>query len=116
MVLTSSTHNTIHILKLNGRFDAYEVPKVAAWLNEQIAADNLRIIMNLAGVSFIDSTGLSTLVQAMKRARLKNGDCRLCGLQQPIRILFELIRLDKAFQIFSDEALAERSYALEPVI
>ena len=59
----------------------------------------------------VDSTALSTLVQAMKRARQHQGDCRLCEVQQPVRIILELTRLDKAFEIYSDEAAAARSFA-----
>ena len=105
----------VQILRLNGRFDAYEVPAVAAFLNEKIDAGQNNLVVNLSNVGFIDSAALSTLVQAMKRARQSGGDCRLCALQQSVRIIFELTRLDRAFQIFSDEAVATQSYALQPV-
>ena len=67
-----------------------------------------QIVVNLASAHFVDSTALATLVQGMKHARQKNGDLYLAGLQQPVRIIFELTRLDKAFRIFAeaDEAVA----------
>lgn len=106
----------VQTLKLQGRFDAYETPRASAWLNERIDAGQTAIVVNLAEVQFIDSAALSALVQAMKRARQQNGDCRLCELQQPVRIIFELTRLDKAFEIFSSEAKAIQSYALESTL
>ncbi len=114
-VVTEAIASQVQILRLSGRFDAYEVPAVAAFLNEKIDAGQNSIVVNLGQVGFIDSAALSTLVQAMKRARQSGGDCRLCGLQQSVRIIFELTRLDRAFQIFSDEAVATQSYALQPV-
>ena len=114
-VVTEAIASQVQILRLSGRFDAYEVPAVAAFLNEKIDAGQNNIVVNLGQVGFIDSAALSTLVQAMKRARQSGGDCRLCGLQQSVRIIFERTRLDRAFQIFSDEAVATQYYALQPV-
>ncbi len=68
--------------------------------------------MNLAGVQFVDSTALATLVQGMKRCRQLKGDLRLCGLQQPVRMIFELTRLDKAFEIFSGEDEAIQAFVI----
>ncbi|GAP64693.1 anti-sigma B factor antagonist [Ardenticatena maritima] len=96
------------MLHLAGRFDAYQAPAVAEWLDDTMKAGTHNIIIDLSGVNFIDSTGLATLVQAMKHARQHGGDLVLCRLQQPVRIIFELTRLDKAFRIFEteEEALA----------
>jgi anti-sigma B factor antagonist len=46
---------------------------------------------------------MATLVQGMKRCREKEGDLRLSELQQPVRMIFELTRLDRAFEIFNSE-------------
>ena len=59
-----------------------------------------KVVVDLSDVSFLDSTALSTLVQGLKRSRELNGDVRLCGLHQPVRMIFELTRLDKAFEIY----------------
>jgi anti-sigma B factor antagonist len=59
--------------------------------------------VDLEGVTFIDSTALATLVQGLNRCRKLNGDLHLCGLRQQVYMIFELTRLDKAFNIFVDE-------------
>lgn len=112
MELKSHTveNNKITVLELQGRFDAYEAPLVKQWLDETINATSAQIIVNLSGVNFIDSTALSTLVQGMKHCREKDGDLHLCQLQQPVQIIFELTRLDKAFAIFSDQAEAVAAF------
>jgi len=102
----SITQSKVAILELTGRFDAYEEPQVKQWLDRVAASESARIIVNLSEVNFIDSTALATLVHSMKYCREQNGDLYLCNLQQPVRIIFELTRLDKAFEIFSDEAAA----------
>lgn len=102
----SSANPQVAILELAGRFDAYEEPQVKQWLAREAASAPAQLIVNLSEVSFVDSTALATLVQGMKHCREQNGDLYLCHLQQPVRIIFELTRLDKAFKIFTDEAAA----------
>ncbi|HNM38329.1 MAG TPA: STAS domain-containing protein, partial [Anaerolineales bacterium] len=97
-------------LKLKGRFDAHEVEPVNAWLAEQTNANQVKLIVNLEGVNFIDSTALSTLVRGLKLCREKNGDLHVCSLQQPVRVIFELTRLDKAFDIFATEEEAAKGF------
>ena len=57
--------------------------------------------------SFVDSSALALLVKGMKHCRQGGGDLALCSLQQPVKVIFELTRLDKAFGIYStqDEAI-----------
>ena len=110
MELIKLSLNTLPVLKLKGRFDAHEVESVNTWLAEQTKAGNVKIIVNLEGVNFIDSTALSTLVRGLKLCREKNGDLHVCSLQQPVRVIFELTRLDKAFDIFATEEEAAKGF------
>lgn len=110
MEMIKVVNGPISVLQLKGRFDAHEVEPVNAWLAEQIKGDSVRIIINLEGVNFIDSTALSTLVRGLKLCREKNGDVHVCSLQQPVRVIFELTRLDKAFDIFATEEEAAKGF------
>ncbi|MFM8321491.1 MAG: STAS domain-containing protein [Chloroflexota bacterium] len=103
MDLIKKTSPSAGILELKGRFDAFEVAPVAGWIKEQLAAGKAHLVISLAGVNFIDSTALATLVQGLKHCREFGGDLHLCGMQQPVQIIFELTRLDKAFAIFNTE-------------
>ncbi|MCB0191896.1 MAG: STAS domain-containing protein [Anaerolineae bacterium] len=97
----------ITILEISGRIDAYEVKPVKEWLTEITKISDPNILVNLSNVNFIDSTGLAALVQGMKHCRQRGGNLRLYGLQQPVQTIFELTRLDMAFEIFvqEDEAI-----------
>ncbi len=107
MELNTKHINGITVLELEGRFDAHTARPVDDFLHNATLREPAYIAVNLAGVTFVDSTALSTLVSGMKRARQRKGDLRLCCLQRPVRMIFELTRLDKAFEIFAgeDEAL-----------
>jgi len=102
----------VEILQLSGRFDAQTAPPIQERLTQATAGSTAQLVVNLQNVEFIDSTALSTLVQAMKRARTLDGDVRLCGLRQPIRIIFELTRLDKVFDIYVLEEEAVESFLI----
>jgi anti-sigma B factor antagonist len=110
MEIIKSSRNNIPVLQLRGRFDAHEVEPVHAWLGEQVKNGNLKVVVNLEGVNFIDSTALSTLVRGLKLCREKNGDLHVCSLQQPVRVIFELTRLDKAFDVFPTEEEAAKGF------
>lgn len=108
MEITHRSVDGIDIITLDGRFDAYEVPSVVKWLEAHPQARY--VVVNLQGVGFIDSSGLSTLVKGLKRCRQNDGELYLCELQQAVRIIFELTRLDKAFTIFDDEPRALQAF------
>ena len=87
----------VSVIEIAGRFDMNTVPPITAWLDQVIASPPAQIVVDLADTTFVDSTALATLVHAMKRCRQGKGDLHLCGLRQPVYMIFELTRLDKAF-------------------
>lgn len=105
--VVSQLSGTVTVVDVAGRFDSHTAPEVARVLDQALSgAAPPRIVVNLQEVQFMDSSGLATLVQGLKRCRQAGGDLRLCNLQQPVRIIFELTRLDKAFDIYPSEAEA----------
>jgi anti-sigma B factor antagonist len=108
--MQSRREGLISVLSLDGRFDAHNAPEVVEWLEKHIDADAAQLVINLTEVKFIDSTALAALVKGIKRCRQYGGDLRLCGLQKPVQIIFELTRLDKAISIFADEKAALGSF------
>lgn len=109
MEFTHRTVNDVDVLELDGRFDAYEVPIFVEWFEAH--PDVQKVIINLSGVDFIDSSGLSALVKALKHCRQNNGDLYLCNPQQAVSTIFELTRFDKAFSIYTDEQNAIESFS-----
>jgi anti-sigma B factor antagonist len=109
MELSTRSVQQVAIGEMKGRFDALEAPKLSTWLDTVSAQSPAQVIINMADVTFVDSTALSTLVKGMKRCRQQNGDLLICGLQKQVKVIFELTRLDKAFSIHPDEATALRA-------
>jgi anti-sigma B factor antagonist len=59
----------------------------------------LKFVVDFSDTGYIDSSGLGVLVSVSKKIREAGGDLRLCGLNDDLRMLFELTKLDTLFSI-----------------
>ena len=109
MEIETQVVGKVGILVLNGRFDAQYSGEVRKTIRNTVQFYK-RLVVDLEEVTFMDSSALATLVQGMKQCRQAGGDLRVCSLQQPVRTIFELTRLDKAFALFSDRTSAVKSF------
>lgn len=62
------------------------------------------VIVDFTDSGYIDSSGLGALVSLSRRLREAGGDLRLVGLNEDLRALFELTRLDALFPLFGTRA------------
>jgi anti-sigma B factor antagonist len=91
-----------NVLSLEGEIDLHVSPNVAASLKMMIEKKPKQLIVDLAGVTYIDSSGLAALIEGMQTVQEYRGKFALTGLQEPVRTIFEIARLDQVFQIFPD--------------
>ena len=90
------------MLRLEGEIDLHVSPAVTAALNAMIEKKPKQLIIDLTKVSYIDSAGLATFIEAMQKIEAYGGKFALAGLQETVRSIFEISRLDQVFQIFPD--------------
>ena len=91
-----------NVLPLKGEIDLHVSPSVTASLNSMIEKKPQRLVVDLSDVSYIDSAGLAALIGAMQKVEGYGGKFLLAGLQETVRSIFEISRLDQVFQIFPD--------------
>ena len=84
-------------VRLIGRFDAHETAAARTALEPLVGVDTINI--DLSGVNFIDSAGLAELVRLLKRSREQGGHLVLIAPSDPVRVIFELTGLDRAFTL-----------------
>lgn len=67
-----------------------------------------RVIVDLSGVSYMDSSGLATLVEVLQASRKAHFKLIICGLQPRVRAIFDIAKLAMVFTIVPtlDQALA----------
>jgi anti-sigma B factor antagonist len=90
------------VLPLKGEIDLHVSPSVTASLNAMIEKKPRRLVVDLSDVTYIDSAGLAALIEAMQKMEGYGGKFLLAGLQETVRSIFEISRLDLVFQIFPD--------------
>lgn len=96
------------IISVTGEIDVYTAPTLRERLNEVVAHGQYQLIVDMAGVDFLDSTGLGVLVGGLKRARSHEGSLQLVCDQEKILKVFRITGLTKVFPIHASlaEALA----------
>ncbi len=73
---------------------------------DQLDDGGRKFLIDFAESSYIDSSGLGALVSLSKRIREEGGELRLAGLNDDLRTLFELTKLNTLFQISDSRELA----------
>jgi len=83
-------------------------------IHDLLDRGRMKILVDLAGVTYIDSSGVGMMAAKLKTVRDKGGDIRLLRLNTRGHRLFSVAKLHTAFEIFTDEAMAVRSFQLRP--
>ena len=97
-----------NVLPLEGEIDLHVSPRVSASLGAIIEQKPERVVVDLSKVSYIDSSGLAVLIEGMQNVEAYGGKFILAGIQENVKPIFEIARLDQVFLIFPhvDAALA----------
>jgi anti-sigma B factor antagonist len=68
---------------------------------------NPNVVLDLTRLRFVDSSGLGALISCLRLVNARGGDLKLFGMSSDVRAVFELVRMDRVFEIFptSDDAL-----------
>jgi anti-sigma B factor antagonist len=95
------------IVAPTGRLDVAGAPTLKDAITEALKNGEPRVVLDLEGVSFVDSTGLGSVIAALKQIRSSQGDLRLAAPNQQVRVVLELTTLDRVFPYYStvEEAL-----------
>ena len=95
-----------HVLDVRGEIHLSTTPALARGLSEAIDRGNTRIVLDLSGVGFIDSTGLSVLLNGLRQVNALQGRMALVCANPTVLRLFEITSLDQTFDIFASRAAA----------
>ena len=106
--VTTTRHDDVSVVTVDGEVDVYTAAQLRQTLDEEIAAGNIRLVVDLDDVGFLDSTGLGVLVGRLKLVRNDSGWLRIVCSSERILRVFRITGLDKVFAIHPtvDDALA----------
>jgi anti-sigma B factor antagonist len=91
-----------NVLPLEGEIDLHVSPTVTASLNLMIEKKPKQLVVDLSRVTYIDSAGLAAFIEGMQKVEAYGGKFALASLQETVRSIFEISRLDQVFRIFPD--------------
>ena len=91
------------VISLSGDVDLDNSPKVRSILLDCVSTRSA-VLVDMSGVSYIDSSGVASLVEAFQAARKGGATFGLCDVSEPALRVLELARLDKVFTIHSSVA------------
>src|SRR5690349_13676660 len=94
------------VFPLEGEIDLHLSPSVSASLQEIIAREPSRLLVDLSRVSYVDSSAIAVFIETMQKVEKYGGTFGLIGLQDSVRSIFEFARLNQVFKIFPDLATA----------
>lgn len=79
-------------------------------ISEKLDSGHMKIVMNLAGINYIDSTGLGELVAGYRQIKSQGGELKLLNLNKKVSDLLQITKLYAVFDIHNDEAQAVASF------
>lgn len=103
-----TTRDGTSVLAIRGRLDALRVGSIREPVVALPGQGHLRMVLDLAGLEWIDSSGVGLLVTLFKQIKAKGGSVVVACLQRQPKEIFRLLRLESAFRVFDsvDEAVA----------
>jgi anti-sigma B factor antagonist len=90
------------VIPLDGEIDLHISPRITTTLNAALKAKPPNLVIDMGNVSYIDSSGLAVLIEAMQKVEKYGGRFALAALQEKVKPIFEIARLDQVFRIYSD--------------
>lgn len=94
------------VVEPKGEIDLYTAPTLKDELSALVEKGRERLVVNLDGVEFMDSTGLGVLIGALKRCREAGGELALAAPRETVQKVLRITGLDKVFSLHEtvDEA------------
>ena len=103
MKITQKQENEIQIFELAGELDFHTSPSFRTELHVVLDKKVPKVVVNLKNVSYIDSSGLATFVEAFQKIKRYNGKLVLAELVPAVRGVFEIAKLDSVFLLANSE-------------
>jgi anti-sigma B factor antagonist len=92
------------VATIKGEIDLHNSPQVRGVLLKFLEEQKpKKLILNLGGVAYMDSSAIAVLVEALQKMRKTGGKIYLTDLQPRVKGLLEIARLDSIFVITKDE-------------
>jgi anti-sigma B factor antagonist len=97
--VSTSSQGGHAVVTASGELDLYTAPRLQTALAALLREPVDRVVVDLSGVEFCDSTGMNVLLSAMKRAREHGGGLELASPRPAVRKILQVTGLDSVFTV-----------------
>jgi len=101
-----SSGDGAHVIRLRGEIHVSTAPEFAQRLSAAIDSGKTEIVLDMSGVEFIDSTGLSVLLNGLRLVTQMQGRLAIVCANPTVLRLFQITSLHETFDIFADRPSA----------
>jgi anti-sigma B factor antagonist len=105
---TDNIGSDIAVVRGDGRLNMVSAPALREQVAAAIAAGRNRIVVDLGGTTFMDSSGLGALIGCLKTARQADGDLRIAAPNDQVRMVLRLSNVDRVLRSYDGPAEAYR--------
>jgi len=103
--------NSVAALKVAGAVDSETVDRFSRTVRELLDEGCFRLVMDMEGLIYINTAGLSVIADAFKKAHQNGGSLKLVKVRPEIRELLDVVRFTRIIDIYDDMEEALRSFA-----
>jgi anti-anti-sigma factor len=97
-------NSVVQIIEPEGILDSTKTADFQHQIEQSVESGVHTILVDFSNVTFMDSSGLGTLVKALKTLNAANVQFFLCSINEQVRMLFELTSMDSYFAILDNRA------------
>ncbi len=110
MQINARLIDNVVIIDILGEIDLYNSPKIKDVLSENVKNNHKNVIINLGDVTYIDSSGIGTLIFCRTFLNQNSGSLKIIKVKDSVKRIFELTKLNSFFTIFDSESEAINSF------
>jgi len=104
-----------NVIEVTGRFISDDNnDELNNIINKYVSSGEKNFLIDLSGVTFISSTGVGSLIQALRLIQREEGQLKLLNPSQCVRQIIAISKLDDIFEIYTDEQTAIMSFDQPP--
>ncbi|MEM9274760.1 MAG: STAS domain-containing protein [Cyanobacteria bacterium P01_F01_bin.143] len=100
--------SAVQIIEPKGILDGTKASDFRENIDRSIKAGVQIILVDFTNVTFMDSSGLGTLVLSLKTVRNAGIKMFICSINEQVKMLFELTSMDRVFEIFDNREAVEK--------
>lgn len=106
MEISVRKEKNVSVVSVTGRMDAVTAPEFEKNLSELMSKGEKKFLVNLAGLEYISSAGLRSILVIAKQSKAGQGEVIFSGLRGPVEEVFKISGFHSIFKIFESEETA----------